>query len=264
MILYFSGNGNTRHAAKTLAKALDEKAYAINRLNPSTIAFEGGSFGVMFPVYSWGVPPIVADFISSLSQEFVNGLRNHAIPVWSCCTCGDETGMAHEMMRRIFDKRGMEMLGIWSVIMPNTYVLLPGFDVDSKEVEVRKLTEAEKRLAHIAAKIAAADWETDVTIGSLPRLKSRLIYPLFKKYGIFTSKWHHTDDCIHCGICAERCPVGNITMQESGPVWGKNCTSCLACYNYCPVHAIAYGKATERKHQYHYPDKQPDNPRDKE
>ena len=41
----------------------------------------------------------------------------------------------------------------YSVIMPNNYILLPGFDVDSKEVERQKLEDAPAAVAAIAAAI---------------------------------------------------------------------------------------------------------------
>ena len=31
------------------------------------------------------------------------------------------------------------------------------------------------------------------------------------------------------------------------------CTACLACYHYCPTHAIAYGSKTQGKHFYTCP-----------
>jgi NAD-dependent dihydropyrimidine dehydrogenase PreA subunit len=38
------------------------------------------------------------------------------------------------------------------------------------------------------------------------------------------------------------------------PVWGKECTQCLACIHRCPVQAIEYGKATIGKRRYVHPD----------
>ena len=55
--------------------------------------------------------------------------------------------------------------------------------------------------------------------------------------------------CIDCGLCEKVCPVGNITVTDR-PVWGGNCTQCLACYHVCPVHAVEYGKMTGKKGQY--------------
>ncbi|MBR2290977.1 MAG: EFR1 family ferrodoxin [Prevotella sp.] len=60
------------------------------------------------------------------------------------------------------------------------------------------------------------------------------------------------DVCIKCGKCAKVCPVDNITGTP--PEWQHNgrCTSCLACYHYCPVHAINYGERTRKRGQYYF------------
>jgi ferredoxin len=46
--------------------------------------------------------------------------------------------------------------------------------------------------------------------------------------------------------------VDNI--QCTPPIWLHNgrCTSCLACYHYCPVHAINYGRITRKRDQYYF------------
>lgn len=33
-------------------------------------------------------------------------------------------------------------------------------------------------------------------------------------------------------------------------MWGKDCTGCLACINYCPQKSIQFGKSTIKKGRY--------------
>ncbi|WP_300968718.1 EFR1 family ferrodoxin, partial [uncultured Duncaniella sp.] len=214
------------------------------------------SIGFVFPIYSWGVPPIMAEFIKSLPQNTIDFIRRNNIPVWMTATCGDETGNSHKMFRKIISKRGLILNGAWSVIMPNTYVLLPGFDIDSDDVRENKIKEAPKQINAIVNKIRRGEWEIKPTVGGIPFLKTALFYPLFKKYGIFPSRWRANDKCVSCSLCSKSCPVGNITMSKNRPQWGEDCTSCLACYHACPVHAIEYGNVTKRKGQYK-PDQRP-------
>ena len=54
--------------------------------------------------------------------------------------------------------------------------------------------------------------------------------------------FHATEACIACKKCEKACPVNNIKVTDR-PVWGDNCTQCLACYHICPVHAVEYGKS---------------------
>lgn len=249
MIYYFSGTGNSRYAARYIASSLDEGLDFIPEVNTDSEIPEGKSIGLVFPIYSWGVPPLVLDFVAGLSDAFWESVRIRQLPVWVVMTCGDEVAMAPEMIARKIKSRGVAAISIWSVIMPNNYVLLPGFDVDPKDVEKRKLEAAPGRLEEIVIAIRQHRRVVDVTRGSMPKIRS-LVYPLFKRWGIFPGKWHSTDACIGCGICGRVCPLKNVVIQEGKPHWGKDCCSCLACYHSCPCHAVAYGRLTQGKGQY--------------
>ena len=256
MIFFFSGTGNSRYVAEELGQRLDEETYFIPDIDATTLSLDNDGqknvkdIGFIFPVYSWGVPPIVENFILNLSDTFIDEIKKRNLPVWMVCTCGDETGDTPEMFRGIMRKRGLGVKGIWSVITPNVYVLLPGFDVDTEEVRIKKIELLENRLDDISEQIKRGEWKEDVVLGSMPRLKTRLVYPLFKRWGIFPSKWRAGESCIQCGKCVETCPVGNITMKHGKPLWGNNCTSCVACYHTCPTNAISYSTVTRNKGQY--------------
>lgn len=254
MIYYFSGTGNSRAVAETLGGSLHENVTFIPLTNPIQEKVEGATVGFVFPVYSWGVPLLIIDFIDRLGEDFWEGVRQKHIPVWVVMTCGDEVALAPEMIAKALRRHGVAPQSVWSVIMPNDYVLLPGFDVDPKAIENEKLSAAPRRIEEIAEGIKEGKSVVDVTIGAMPWLKSRLVYPLFKRWGVFPAKWHATDTCISCGICVGRCPLNNISLDSSGhPRWGADCCSCLACYHSCPKHAVQYGKATLGKGQYYHP-----------
>ena len=255
MIYYFSGTRNSRYAAMRLGGLTGEEV----RFIPSRDAYtenlnvaKDKSVGFVFPVYAWGVPPIVMDFIGRLPEAFTEDIRQNRIPVWCVATGGDETGMAVEMLRKELDKRGLILSGAWSLIMPNVYVLLPGFGTDSKDVETRKLSEAVGRIEHIADSVNTGKLDKDVHLGPWPRVKTSVVYPLFKKWGVNTKKWHYTEACIGCGKCARACPVGNIAMIEGRPHWGTDCTSCCACYHVCPTRGAQYGSVTKNAGQYFF------------
>ena len=57
--------------------------------------------------------------------------------------------------------------------------------------------------------------------------------------------------CIGCGRCVELCPQNNVHLKNGKPVWGKNCTHCMACICYCPKEAIEYGEKSKGKPRYH-------------
>jgi len=255
MILFFSGTGNSRHAASRLGEILDEDVFFIPEFNPESMKFSGKNLIFVFPVYSWGVPPVVRDFIGKINRSFVNSVKESGAGTYMVCTCGDDVGLTAEMFEKDLDRIGIELQGAWSVTMPNTYVLLPGFDVDSKELECSKLRKAELRLKKIAEDIRQGMSDTDMTKGGFAGFKTRIIYPFFMKYLICKNKWRYTVSCNGCGMCVRSCPVSNIKISDGHPEWGNRCVSCLACYHVCPINAVRYGNRTKCKGQYFYKDK---------
>lgn len=242
MIYYFSGTGNSRHVAQSLAKATGDDLRFIPECE-----FQGYTdvLGFVFPVYSWGVPTVVLDFIRALPK-----CDKEDMYVFMVATCGDDVGLTDKMLEKELRAKNIELDLSFSVTMPNTYVLLPGFDVDSKDVEQLKLEKSKARLSAIAEKINSRVKETDVVRGGMAWLKTKVIYPLFTKYGINSAKWRAEDSCVGCELCSKVCPVSNIDMDCGKPKWGRQCVSCTACYHVCPKHAVRYGNATKKKGQY--------------
>lgn len=156
MVFYFTGTGNSLWVADALGKELGEPlislaaelkkeeavlTYALRTDEP--ILF-------VYPVHSWGPALPVVRFISRLA--FVGYDRQ---PVYSVCTCGDECGYTLGKMRKALARRGLSLTAGYSVQMPNNYILLPGFSVDSPEVEKEKLAKAPERVAAILRQIKA-------------------------------------------------------------------------------------------------------------
>ena len=49
-----------------------------------------------------------------------------------------------------------------------------------------------------------------------------------------------SDRCTGCGICAERCPLGSLHLEEGRPVVTDFCFKCMACVKGCPESAITF------------------------
>jgi len=250
MIFYFSGTGNSLHVAKVIA------AHQKNSLVSIPKAFRAKAFsyslsenellGFVFPVYAWGPPKMVMDFVSKLQ------LSGGKPFVFSVCTCGDEEGNTTQLLQKALSRKALPLSCAFSIKMPNNYI--PGFDVDSKEAEQKKLFDAELLLTEINRSLA--DRQSGVfrlLPGVLPTIKTAVVNPLFNRFAMNTKKFYATGDCSRCGLCARICPVQTISLQNK-PVWGRECTQCLACINRCPTRAIQYGNATVKRGRYAHPD----------
>lgn len=253
MIFYFSGTGNSKWIAETLSKALSDRIISVSDALLNKDFFYSVSMnekiGWVFPIYSWGPAPIVLDFISKLRIDGYNPGINYCYMV---CSCGDDTGYSAEIWKKALSKTGIEGNAAFSVQMPNNYILLPGFDVDKKEIEEEKLKKAPVRLAEIIEKIKSFQYIDDITTGSYKYIKSRIVYSLFRKFGTSDKAFAADNKCNGCGLCERTCPVKNITLESKSPVWHGNCTMCLSCIHRCPVRAIDYGSQSIKKGRYYH------------
>ena len=254
MIFYFSGTGNSEWIANQLSKGQNEDLVFIpEALKNEALEFDlqkDEKIGFVFPIYSWAPPEIVLRFINRISlKEYQNQY------LFFVCSCGDDTGLTQQVLVKALNDKGWLCHAGFSVTMPNNYVLRPGFDVDTKELERIKLANAVPRLTEINALISRREKIFSCHEGSLPFLKTRIINPLFNRFQMSPKHFYATDSCISCKRCEKVCPVDNVKLQKGIPVWGKNCTSCLACYHVCPQQAVQYGKRTRNKGQYFNPDK---------
>lgn len=256
MIVFFTGTGNTRHCSQLLAEELGESLHELctdelrKPANASLdIPKEEQRIIWAFPTYSWGIPPVVARYIAEVKLSIRAANATH----YMLTTCGDDMAYTDRQWRRILGKRGVRAAEAFAVEMPNTYTLMKGFDVDSPEVERRKLEACGERIRHIADAIRNGK-PSELIRGTFPAVKSSVIYPWFKRFAMSPKPFHANEGCISCGLCARSCPMENISMNDGLPAWGDNCALCLRCYHICPRHAVAYGNATDGKGQYMCPD----------
>ncbi|MCK7487022.1 MAG: hypothetical protein MZU97_17080 [Bacillus subtilis] len=70
MIYYFSGTGNSCHAANRLAAGFNDQVYAMAKGNPAPRTLRPGErLGFVFPIHARAPPKFVRDFIANLVIE---------------------------------------------------------------------------------------------------------------------------------------------------------------------------------------------------
>lgn len=248
MIFYFSGTGNSLQVARTLADRLNDRLIPMNNKDLSEPYIVGADerIGWVFPIYAWGPPPVVLDFIRQIHLNVSRTVYSYFV-----CTCGDDMGRAERILTHALKEKGIHLSAGYALQMPNTYVCLPGFDTDKDEIAYQKKAHADTLLPSIAETICNKETAPFALIpGSFPWFKTYVLRPLFNRFMLSDRYFRTQPDCIHCGHCATACPVSNIQMKDGIPRWNGNCAGCLACYHTCPVHAIQFGKMTRNKGQY--------------
>lgn len=248
MILYFSGTGNSSMVAQGLASVMNDHALELSTMPTLPELPQGDSLGFVFPVYAWGIPIILGDFI----ERKLHTLRQKPAFVWSVVTCGDDIGYADQILNKTLRRvTGWQTDACYSIQMPNTYVCLPGFDIDAPDVAQRKVIAARQKLPEIADLLLQRRCRTDVVRGKSPWIKTHLLRPIFNKW-LVTDKYFHVNKerCTSCQSCVKGCPTNNITRDQGTPTWKhSNCTGCLRCYHQCPQRAIEWGQYTKGKGQ---------------
>ena len=241
MILCYSGTGNSLYAAEILAGSLGEEVVDLNdliRRHDFSPLHSESPYVIVCPVYAWRIPRIVSDFLENTE---LRGNRR----MYFAVTCYTDAGSAPRYARRLCKRKGMEFMGMAAVRMPEN--LLTMFEVPG-DAECEKLVyEAGPVVRGMAAAVGMGlPLSTGMPDGFF---KSSVLNPAF--YAIIKPrKFRVAGDCDACGLCAELCPLGNISIKDGIPVWGDRCTMCTACINGCPSEAIEYGRKTVGKKRY--------------
>lgn len=248
MIYYFSGTGNSRFVARHIAQATGERLEIMGKYSRH-IGSEMAVLGFIFPVYGWRLPRIVEQFIQQIKRG-EKPLENTY--TFAVLTCGDDIGHAHHLLRRALETKGIKLNAVFSVIMPNTYVSLPGFNIDPPDLQRNKMKQCMASISRITAAIIYREEDlTEVRPGAFSWFKTYILGRMFKTCLMSDRFFSTTAKCVSCRKCEAVCPVHNININQQGrPVWQGHCTMCLACYHHCPVHCIEYGMFTRNKGQY--------------
>lgn len=256
MIFYFSGTGNSAHAAQKLAQLLGDKVkniadYYDNIYKGVDISLKDEKYlGIVCPVHSWGLAKPMARFLRQVRFKDYEGEK-----AFCMVTCGDTCGTADKQVKSLLKRHNhIVCSNVYSVQMPNTYIVMKGFGTDADVLRDQKLKNAEPEIARIAEAISTnSDYEHYVR-GKKPFLKGRILYPLFMAFTMGDKKFFAEESCTGCGLCAKKCPEKNITMENNRPKWLRHCVKCLSCIHRCPARAIQYGDVTQDMGRYYYKD----------
>lgn len=253
MIFYFSGTGNSQYTAKRIAEESEEKLISIAEcLNRGQFEFEiqnNERLGFVFPVYFYGVPSIVVEFIKSLR------IKNYSAQNFSFVlfTLGGSAGNALNQFKKRLKPTGVKLDSGYSVVMPDNYIIMFNLLTPKEKID-GILQNADIQISKISEKIKSCiKGEFQIQKGAFPKIMTFINYPFYKKART-TKPFYSTDNCNGCGLCERICPSKTINLTDKRPVWNEGkCTQCLACIHRCPKVAIQYGRKTLTRGRYFNP-----------
>ncbi len=244
MILYFSGTGNSRYIAQRMARTVGGEAVSLNGLlrdgGPVDLA-AGEGLVFVTPTYAWRIPRAVEDWIRHRGPG--DGRR-----AWFVMSCGDDIGGAEAHLRRLCADKGLIFMGAARIVMPENYIAM--FSVPGPEKADGIVRRALPEIDGAAERVKKGEPFPGAKAGPFGWLKSGPVNAAFYALCVKAGPFRAGDGCVGCGVCEKVCPLKNIRLEGGRPVWGKNCTHCMACICTCPKEAIEYGRLTAGKRRY--------------
>ncbi len=123
-------------------------------------------------------------------------------------------------------------MGTAQIVMPENYIAM--FSAPQADEARQIVAQAEPSIDRAIAAIQRNQPFAPTRNNLYDRFMSGPVNPIFYKFFVKANAFTASDACIGCGQCAKRCPMNNVTLKDGKPVWGKNCTHCMACICYCP------------------------------
>jgi len=249
IIYYFTGTGNSLAAAKKISTTLgDCELVSMVSLKDTTgdIVPAAERVGIIAPVYDFGLPAIVAEFLERLDLK-------KASYTFCVLTMGGIGASALHQANAVAEKKnGRPFDAAWVVRMVGNFV--PLYSPAEGAKKEKALSAADKKIQDIAGKIRKG---LTVRPGIAPfsSLLKRFMYEGFiRQIREMDRQFVSDEKCTHCGTCSRVCPVKNIVMVEEKPTWQHHCELCMACLNLCPAQAIQWTEKTKGRGRYRHPD----------
>ena len=246
-IYYFSGTGNSLKVAKDLVLRLEDvRLVRINKDNlVNTQEIQGGSLGIIFPVYYYGLPHMVKSFIKNLKA-------NPDTYIFAIATCGGSVGAAMDQLKSLLSEKDLRLSAGYRVVMPDNFQILYGPPSEKKQKNYFKNQEtAMHEIADVIAKKQQIKFHEKGKY--LTKIFGNILSKTFAPKEKDRSFWAD-DRCNGCKSCVKLCPANNIEMKENKPIWLHQCELCLGCMQWCPKISIQYGKSTINRERYHHPE----------
>ncbi len=220
--IVFSATGRTQKVVDIISSVFTEEKYKIDlsKYNPENKIYNLSKNDfciVAVPVYGGRVPTPAANRLRNING---NGAKALLIAVYGNRAIDD----CLLELKNILIEQGFQCSAAISAVAEHS--MMPQFAhnrPDDKDVEILK-----KFAMQIKEKLENNTLSESIEVpGKEPYVKASSM-PLKIKVN---------KNCIKCGKCARRCPVGAIPLDNPHTTDSKKCITCMRCIDECPQNA---------------------------
>lgn len=224
-LILFSPTGGTKKSADILCSALGGDWETVDLCRPeltaSDFAPEAGSLVVLaLPSYGGRVPALAAERLKKLQGQ------------------GQACALLCVYGNRAYDDTLVEMADLakgCGLRVVAAVASIAEHSVARNVATGRPDAQDEAKLRQMAGQILEKLSQGSFTEPQLPGK-----HPT-KPAGSLGMVPKATQDCIRCGLCAQRCPAGAISKSDVTQVDKSRCISCMGCVSVCPKGARKLG-----------------------
>ena len=241
IVFYFSGTGNSLKVAKNLAKELDD-CEIISMSKTYNLAKEYDRIGFVYPVYFWGLPKRVIEFINNMNFD-----NNKNAYYYSIATYGGLAGNAvYQLYELLFNRHNIKLNYGRTLKMFANYIVAYNMSENIEKITA----SSDKKLVSIINSIKI---KKSNNMNKLTKIFNSINKDFVEKVSNMDKDFTVNNNCIDCGICEKVCPVKNIEIVDKKPQYKHHCEQCVACIQFCPQKAINYSNVTQNRRRYTNP-----------
>jgi len=243
-VYFFTGTGNSLKVAKDIANALgDCEIVAIHKGVDMEMPLGYRRIGFVFPVYYFGLPDMVANFIRQ--AELTKGNAEYYFAV---ATPGGFSGKPIVQMARLLSEKDIHLDYGAKIRMNANYIVSYG------SIGLYYVTAMKAYKKSIGKIIHDIKNTTTTEIEKYSKRYEKIYLDTICNVHNMDDGFHASDACTSCEICTKVCPANNIALQDGRPVFQHQCECCMACIQHCPNKALNYQEKTQKRKRYTHPD----------